>query len=399
MDDNIENKQQDKLKILFVEDDPQSTELFIDCFDEEYQIICAESGNEAIKVFSRESDIAMVLSDQNMPGMTGVELLSMIYAQHPEIIRIIITGYLDVANIIDAINKGHIYQFITKPWDIIQMRMILSQAARTWNLTIENRILQGQILSQNHQLVEANEKLVTSEKNLRNLSTALLSAREDEQKHVAMELHDELGQSLAALKMQFSIMENELGKEDCSIAKVKTWIGKFREDVNDIIENVRRLSKKLSPVIIDDLGLDAGIENLVSSFTSSYGITCSFQPASLAIINSSDGQRLVYRLVQETMNNIGKHAQATHIDFTITLDDTTINIQLVDNGKGFDMQEIESRPAELKGIGLSVMAERVNMLGGSMDIQTSPGKGARVCFSIPVDSDLIWSGRDSDAAS
>ena len=397
MEENLQDGQSDKLKILFVEDDPQSTELFVDCFDEEYEILCAGSAEEAIDIFSRESDIGMVLSDHRMPGMTGVELLSLVYAQYPEIIRIIITGYVDAASVIEAINKGHIYQFIAKPWDIMQMRMILGQAENTWNLTRENRMLQEQVLAQNRQLSEANDQLLSSEKNLRNLSTALLNTREDEQKHIAMELHDELGQSLAALKMQFSIMENELGKEDCSIKKVKVWIGRFRGDVKDIIENVRRLSKKLSPIIIDDLGLDAGIENIVSTFTSSYGITCAFEPASLAIVKSTDGQRLVYRLVQETMNNIGKHAQATHIDFTVSLNDGIITLQLVDNGKGFDVHEVELRPAAQKGIGLSVMAERVKMLGGSMDILSSPGKGTTVCFTIPVDSDLVRSERDSDA--
>ena len=201
--------QQEKLKILFVEDEPESTELFVCCFAEEYNILTAASAEEALEVFERESDIAMVLSDQNMPGMSGVELLSGLYVQHPEIIRIIITGYIDISDAIDAINKGHIYQFILKPWDIVQMRMVLSQAAQTWVLTKENHMLHDQILEQNRLLTETNKQYRTSEENLRKLSTALLNAREDEQKRIAMELHDELGQSLAALKLQIRVMKNE----------------------------------------------------------------------------------------------------------------------------------------------------------------------------------------------
>ena len=103
---------QDRLKILFVEDDPESTDLFVNCFNDEYEVVTAASAEEALKIFNRESDIFMVLSDQSMPGMSGVELLSLIYEQRPDTIRIIITGYIEISDTIDAINKGHIYQFI-----------------------------------------------------------------------------------------------------------------------------------------------------------------------------------------------------------------------------------------------------------------------------------------------
>jgi response regulator RpfG family c-di-GMP phosphodiesterase len=204
-------EQHDKLKILLVEDDPASMDFFVSCFAGEYDILCAGSGEEALELFRREEDIAMVLSDQSMPGMSGVELLSKIYELGENTVRIIITGFLNTSNIIAAINKGHIYQFIVKPWEIVQMRMVLSQATYTWRLRRENIELQKEILTQNYLLTQANKRLRASETDLRNLSTALFTAREDEQRRIAMELHDELGQSLAALKMQISIMEHDLG--------------------------------------------------------------------------------------------------------------------------------------------------------------------------------------------
>jgi signal transduction histidine kinase len=381
--------QQEKLKILFVEDDPESTELFVSCFDAEYNILCAASAEEALDIFRKESDIAMVLSDQNLPGINGVDLLSRIYAEQPEIIRIIITGYIDISDTIDAINKGHIYQFILKPWDIVQMRMILARAAHTWVLTRENHILHDQVLEKNRLLTATNEQCIISEKNLRRLSTALLNAREDEQKRIAMELHDELGQSLAALKLQIRVLKNEIsGTEHCVTDKICEWLDRFRSNINEIIENVRRLSRNLSPVIIDDLGLDAALENIVQNFTSVYGISCSFQQEPLAVIKSADGQRLVYRLVQETLNNIGKHSQATTIDFIITSDNDQATLKLTDNGKGFDFDEVINRPPDQKGIGLTAMTERVKMLGGTLDIQSNVGRGTTVVFTIPLDFDL-----------
>lgn len=202
---------QEKMRILFVEDDPGSMELFVDCFGEDYSIVCAISGEEALAIFAEDQDFAMVLSDQAMPGMSGVSLLANIYERRPDIIRIIITGFMETTNVIEAINRVHIYQFILKPWDIVQMRMILKQAAKTWILVRENNELQHKVLFQNRQLTEANEQLHVSEKSLRNLSTALLSAQEDEQKRISMELHDDLGQQLAALKLQIGVMRNDLG--------------------------------------------------------------------------------------------------------------------------------------------------------------------------------------------
>ncbi len=384
-------QQSEKLKILFVEDDPESTELFVNCFAQEYTIVSVASAEEGFEVFKRESDIAMVLSDQNLPGMSGVDLLSRIYAQDPEVIRIIITGYIDISDTIDAINKGHIYQFILKPWDIVQMRMILGQAAQTWVLTKENSMLHDQIIEQNRMLTQTNQQCQISEKNLRNLSTALLSAREDEQKRIAMELHDELGQSLAALKLQIRVMSDEFSDQE----QVCDWLGRLRSNINEIIENVRRLSRNLSPVIIDDLGLDAALENIVQNFSAVYSITCSYNPQSLDVIESADGRRLVYRLVQETLNNIGKHSKATHIDFSIDVNGSSVRMKLADNGNGFDLQEVENRAPEHKGIGLTAMVERTNMLGGTVDIDSRVGVGTTVSFTIPLHADLVQGNGDS----
>ncbi|RWX45783.1 Response regulator receiver domain-containing protein [Candidatus Electrothrix aarhusensis] len=143
-------QEHEQLKILLVEDDQESMDFFVSCFQKEYNILCASSGEEALERFEQEEDVAMVLSDQAMPGMTGVELLTHIYQKNESVIRIIITGFLNTTDIIAAINKGHIYQFIVKPWEIVQMRVVLSQATYTWKLKRENRELQKELLTQNY---------------------------------------------------------------------------------------------------------------------------------------------------------------------------------------------------------------------------------------------------------
>jgi signal transduction histidine kinase len=203
-----------------------------------------------------------------------------------------------------------------------------------------------------------------------------------------MELHDELGQALAALKLQIRVMKNEFsGSCPYPVELANEWLDRFRTDINEIIESVRRLSRNLSPIIIDDLGIDAALANIVHNFTEIYGITCTYQPESLGVIKTTDGQRLVYRLVQETLNNIGKHSEATHVVFTIIVEDNQAVLKLTDNGKGFDLREIVNRGPEHKGIGLAAMRERTNMLGGTIEIDSNVGSGTTVSFTIPLDTD------------
>jgi signal transduction histidine kinase len=388
----------EQLKILLVEDDQESMNLFVACFYNEYNILCAHSGEEALECFEREDDIAMVLSDQAMPGMTGVELLTHIYQLDDSVIRIIITGFLNTTDIIAAINKGHIYQFIVKPWEVMQMRMVLSQASYIWRLRRENVELHEQVVEQNALLTRANERLHSSKAALRNLSISLFTAREEEQRRIALELHDELGQSLAALKMQTRIMENDFlasGKKQQD--KIKSWSAILRESISQIIEDVRLLSKNLSPVIIEDLGLDAALQHLVDNFVATHGISCSFHPAPLQGLTSDEGKRILYRLVQETLNNICSHSQASHVDFSIIVENEMIFLSLQDNGKGFHVDEVLARPQNRRGIGLTAMSERVKMLGGTIDIQSKIDQGTSVFFTIPFDFDKVKKGQEQEA--
>ncbi len=374
-----------QIKVLFVDDDPINTTSFVVSFSDQYDILTAASGEEGLEIFQREKDIAIVLSDQKMDGMSGVDFLCRVYEKSPETVRIIVTGYVDVSDIIDAINKGHIYQYVLKPWDIVQLGLILDQAVQTWVLTRENRLLAEKLRRNNELLQEANEQLRNSEERLRFLSSALIKAQESERKRISMELHDELGQSLAAVKLQIKVLQNKLhDSSEISMVEINRNLEQLRGVLDEIIENVRRLSKNLSPVIIDDLGLDAAIENLVLNFSKIYGIRCSFQPCPLGHLFGHDAQRLIYRLIQETLNNVGRHSNARNMDIEFLLGEEQLVIRLQDDGEGFDLEEIEQQCASERGIGLTAMTERANMLGGEVRIKSARGQGTLVVFTIPV---------------
>ncbi|MFH1217369.1 MAG: sensor histidine kinase [Pseudomonadota bacterium] len=249
---------------------------------------------------------------------------------------------------------------------------------RTHELTRANEKLKGEI----HVRKKIEEALRDSEETLHQLSINLLTIQENERRRISLELHDELGQSLAALKMQVGCIEKQFG------AKIPEFLSseckELREGINLIIENVRRLSRDLSPVVLDDLGLDAALEYLITNFAKLHEIEIFMDLIEINHFFGQDEQRLIYRIVQESLNNIGKHAQATHVSIKIEKMKNRIFLIVKDNGTGFNADEILDRKRPERGMGLTAMEERVRILLGVMDIDSEKEKGTTITVSLPV---------------
>lgn len=145
----------EKLKLLYVDDEKVNLSNFKIAFNRQYQIITADSGQQALEIFKNNDDIAIVVADQRMPGMTGVELLYEIKNLNEDVVRIILTAYTEVPDIIEAINKGNIYHYIVKPWDETKLLHLLEKASEKFLLVIENK-----------RLVKKLEKDITQRKRL-----------------------------------------------------------------------------------------------------------------------------------------------------------------------------------------------------------------------------------------
>ncbi|HEY9809071.1 MAG TPA: response regulator [Halomicronema sp.] len=123
-----------KTKILVVDDEPDNLDLLYRTFHEEYKVLSASSGPEALDILASERDIAVIISDQRMPLMSGTEFLSLTATQYPDVIRIILTGYTDVEDLVDAINSGKVFKYVTKPWDAESLKVLVRQAVDTHNV-------------------------------------------------------------------------------------------------------------------------------------------------------------------------------------------------------------------------------------------------------------------------
>ncbi|MEG3895027.1 MULTISPECIES: response regulator [unclassified Microcoleus] len=130
----MNSQQNPKLKILIVDDEPDNLDLLYRTFHRDYKVLRAESGPAALEILAKQGEVAVIISDQRMPKMSGTEFLSLTAAQYPDVIRIILTGYTDVEDLVEAINAGKVFKYVTKPWDAQELKTLVSQAVDTHNL-------------------------------------------------------------------------------------------------------------------------------------------------------------------------------------------------------------------------------------------------------------------------
>jgi PAS domain S-box-containing protein len=226
---------------------------------------------------------------------------------------------------------------------------------------------------------QARRELQRSENKLRHLADQLLTAQENERKRLAAELHDELGHALLTLKLALSSIAKELlpGQE-----KIEEEIQEQLAYINDVIGEVRRLYHDLSPGDVEDLGLTKALKTMIEDFAIHQPhINWEVDLPALEGLFSQPVQTIIYRLVQEGLTNIGKHANPEHVNISAVNEGSQVRFVICDDGAGFDM--VEGLEAA-SGLGLVAMEERLNMLGGSFVVWSKKEEGTKLSFSIPT---------------
>lgn len=223
---------------------------------------------------------------------------------------------------------------------------------------------------------ETLRKLDESRSMIRELAAQHESAREDERKHIAREVHDELGQVMTALRMDLSLINMQYGAQ---VPALGDKVVQMKALVDQGIRAVRNVAKVLRPEALD-MGLVSAIEWLRSEFEKHSGVACQLEldepPASL----EESRAILVYRIVQESLTNIARYAQASEVHISLKLDSQQLVLKVRDNGKGFVMHDARSR----KTFGLLGMQERAITLGGALEVESTPGQGTCICVTAPI---------------
>jgi len=242
------------------------------------------------------------------------------------------------------------------------------------------KVVQG-IFRDVRERLKTQEVLTRSEQQLRELTTQLLTAQERERRRVSRELHDELGQALTALKIHLVGVGDRLQPEQQALKKDCEHL---LAHIDDIIENVRRLSWDLSPSILEDLGLASALGYLLQETCRNNNMECVLDLDDISHLFSQEVQSNIYRMFQEALTNIVRHAGASRVWVTVTRRKERVSLVVEDDGAGFDVKETLSRRASSKRLGLTTMTERARMAGGTLTIHSRKGKGTRITLALPL---------------
>lgn len=225
----------------------------------------------------------------------------------------------------------------------------------------------------------AKEKLDESYKELQKLSTHLEVVREEEQKRIARELHDEMGGVLAALNVKVSLMATHPPTE---MADLMTEVDILANLVASGIQSLRRIVTELRPSLLDEVGLKLAIERYVQDFERNTEIKCDLRLPEEELTLDGNQSTTIFRIIQESLTNVAKHAKATWVSIVLSEWDTSLMLTVRDNGKGFDLNTQKA-----KSFGLLAIRERAAMVGGKAEITSAAGKGTTVRVSLPKSPD------------
>jgi len=223
----------------------------------------------------------------------------------------------------------------------------------------------------------AQAELERSHRDLQKIVAALDSLREEEQRRLAHDMHDDLGQQLAAMKIDLVILRQRLPHEDEALLQP---LNNIAELVDTMVVSVRRIIADLPPKVLEDFGLFCALEILTATFQKRHGTAIRLLKPSPEPLMRSSIKTPIYRMIQEALNNIAKHARATEVDVVIECRNERISLAVRDNGTGLAPDSLQKPDS----FGLLGMRQRTVALGGEFALRNIPGSGTEITISIPL---------------
>lgn len=363
----------EKHKILIIDDEVENLNLLRRTFIRDYTVFMSENASEALNFLDeKKGEISLIISDQRMSPMSGTEFFKVVEKKYPDIMKILLTAYTDVEALVDAINDGKVYKYVTKPWDPEEFKLTVKRALEVFELTKENKILFKDLAQKNVELKQLKE--YTDER------------VEEERLRISRELHDETCQTLASLNVSMEICMRMLRSnlEQDKVDQITQNILNMREQLKEAIQQVRRISMDLRPAELDSLGFIS----TVNQFVNRYRQLPNTPEVMINVIGDiiTLPQKLelsLFRIIQECLNNIRKHAQATNVEVNLDFKETTLDVYVIDNGKGFELPGHLEDLLQEGHLGLVGMNERVKQYNGTFNIQSKAGEGSTIKVSVP----------------
>ncbi len=219
-----------------------------------------------------------------------------------------------------------------------------------------------------------------AEEVFRNLSNRIIEAQESERRRVARDLHDGINQILSSIQFRLKSAEE---KDTARKNPMMKELTEARTLLEEAIQEVRRISQNLRPSILDDLGLLAAVRGVCDEFIERCNLRINTEFTGIVGRLPDNIELVLFRTIQESLNNIEKHAGATQVDVRLAMKDSYIEALIRDNGKGFDFLTLAEKRKKRRGLGLDGMKERVTYLGGTVEVTSKVHKGTEVLVQIP----------------
>ena len=323
------------------------------------------------------------VSKIHQEAMTRLLTASPRLATRPAALEAAGTFVMEVLSPFEATHRG----FHEINLKLLELNRTLSQ--RNQDLSESNRSLQMEVTerkrtatalreSQEYYQVLFNEARQMQE-DLRRLSTQVLRVQEEERNRISRELHDEIGQALTAIHVHLTLASRQMGvgTKICTHA-----IGTALRVLEETMESVHRFARELRPQMIEDLGLVPTLRSYLKAFGQRTSLRVGFRACKAAEKIGNNQKAALYRVLQESLTNVSKHADAKQVMVTLRAIKKRICMEIKDNGKGFEVAKSPNRKSRL---GLLGMQERMRLLGGDFGVHSKPGQGTMIRVQVPFE--------------
>jgi signal transduction histidine kinase len=273
---------------------------------------------------------------------------------------------------------------------------VLSDSNRKLNREIAQRqVVEAALRKSEQHYSQLLEQSRDMQDQLRLLSRQVLSAQEEERKKISRELHDVIAQTLTGINVRLANLKKKAALNTKGLGRS---IAQTQQLVAHSVDIVHRFARELRPTVLDDLGLIPALHTFMKSFREETGIRVSLSAFAAVEKVNGDKRTVLYRVAQEALTNVARHARATAADVKIQKLDGAVCLKIKDDGKGF--HRVRSSPGkQTKRLGLLGMRERLEMVGGKLTISSAPGRGTTVWAQIPLANDARGATHNSPAAS
>jgi two-component system sensor histidine kinase/response regulator len=384
--------QNKKYHLLLVDDDNYNLNMLKRIF-REYDLSLAADGYQALDILQKQ-EVDLILTDQRMPGMMGTELLEKAIEMQPNAIRMILSAYSDIPSLTDAINKGNVYRYVTKPFDNLQLKKAIEQALSHYESSMAREYLTIQLKKKNTELEESNKKLQETIETLGEAQKQMVLLEQDHliSNLASMLIHD-IKQPISVFHNCAGIlhMDNVTDNERKKLARV---MDKEVEKLRDFVDELMALGVGKQDMTLKTIAADKLVKELERLFTEAYSKTT----IKLTIDGDMDFKlacdlprmgRAIMNVLNNSVEALGEHTDGQiHIHFEVFT--KLLQMSISDNGPGFPRDEhlFESFYTKNKkngnGLGLAIVQKYIRNHRGQVYIDRKYTNGARIVIKLPI---------------